>query len=80
MIKIEIPGKRTRGRQWNDNIKEDMKKVGVREEEVENGDVLLQPLGGKAKKKKKTNACLCIFIFIRSSHNFCPNFIFFRIE
>ena len=35
MMKIEIPGKRTRGklwRQWNGNIKEDMKKVGVSEE------------------------------------------------
>ena len=39
MMKIEIPGKRTRGkprRRWNDNIKEDMKKAGVSEEEVEN--------------------------------------------
>ena len=38
MIKIEIPGKRTRGRprrRWNDNIKEDMKKVDVSEEEAE---------------------------------------------
>ena len=38
MIKIEILGKRTRGRpqrRWNDNIKEDMKKAGVREEEAE---------------------------------------------
>ena len=38
MMKIEIPGKRARGkprRRWNDNIKEDMKKAGVSEEEVE---------------------------------------------
>ena len=38
MMKIEIPGKRTRGklwRQWNDNTKEGMKKVGVSEEEAE---------------------------------------------
>ena len=38
MMKIEIPGKRTRGwprRRWNDNIKEDVKKAGVREEEAE---------------------------------------------
>ena len=38
MMKIEIPGKRTRGkprRRWNDNIKEDMKKAGVSEEEAE---------------------------------------------
>ena len=38
MMKIEIPGKRTRGRLWrwwNDNIKEDMKKAGVSEEEAE---------------------------------------------
>ena len=50
MMKIEIPGKRTRGRprrRWNDNIKEDMKKANVSEEEAED------PLGGKAKKKKK---------------------------
>ena len=33
-------------------MKEDMKKAGVSEEEVENGDALLRPLGGKAKKKK----------------------------
>ena len=39
MMKIEIPGKRTRGRprrRWNDNIKEDMKKMDVNEEEAEN--------------------------------------------
>ena len=38
MMKIEIPGKRTRKklwRWWNDNIKEDMKKTGVSEEEAE---------------------------------------------
>ena len=38
MMKIEIPGKRTRGRprrQWNDNIKEDIKKPDVSEEEAE---------------------------------------------
>ena len=38
MMKIKIPGKRTRGRpqrRWNDNIKEDMKKAGVSEEEAE---------------------------------------------
>ena len=38
MMKIEVPGKRTRGRprrRWNDNIKEDMRKAGVREEEME---------------------------------------------
>ena len=37
MMKIEIPGKRTRGRprrRWKDNIKEDMKKAGVSEEEA----------------------------------------------
>ena len=38
MMKIEMLGKGTRGRprrRWNDNIKEDMKKAGVSEEEVE---------------------------------------------
>ena len=38
MMKIEIPGKRTRGRPWrwwNDNIKKDVKKAGVSEEEAE---------------------------------------------
>ena len=61
MMKIEIPGKRTKGRlrrRWNDNIKEDMKngclgRGGGEPDEVENGDALLRPLGGKAKKKKK---------------------------
>ena len=36
-MEFEIPGKRTRGRprrRWNDNIKEDMKKPNVSEEEV----------------------------------------------
>ena len=37
MVEFEIPGKRTRGRprrRWNDNIKEDMKKANVSEEEA----------------------------------------------
>ena len=38
MMKIEIPGMRTRGRLqrwWNDNIKEDIKKVDISEEAEE---------------------------------------------
>ena len=37
VMEFEIPGKRTRGRprrRWNDNIKEDMKKENVSEEEA----------------------------------------------
>ena len=38
MMRVEIPGKRRRGRphrRWIDNLKEDMKKAGVSEEEAE---------------------------------------------
>ena len=37
MMRVEIPGKRRRGRphrRWIDNLKEDMKKAGVSEEEA----------------------------------------------
>ena len=63
LMKIEIPEKRTRGRPWrwwNDNIKENIYKEDRCQGrgnrglgEIENGDVLLQPLGRKAEKKKK---------------------------
>ena len=61
VMRFDKQGERTRGRpwrRWNDNINEDMKKANVSvggggQAEVENGDVLLGPRIGNAKKKKK---------------------------
>ena len=81
MMKIEIPGKKTRGKprkRWNDNIKEDMKKAGVSVEEAEdrvrweNGNALLRLLGEKAKKKKVIDVTFIAGRLRVKLHFLCP--------
>lgn len=72
MIRLELPVRRTRGLETNEDIydvvKEDMMLVGVSEEDAEDeswmeaDDLPWRPLKGKSEMKRKQDT----FIFIRA--------------